>query len=82
MPGEVIVNSSLIGPENRTLAVIQRADGDLDLILETFDILTFSDETAYDLNFTQVDRTDIDEYSITAEVSFMYNQAVLLAVIR
>ena len=71
MPGEVNITSMLIGPENRTLAVqvVQQTDNQLDLILEGFDIVTFSNETAYDLNFTQVDGTDIDEYFITAMVS-------------
>ena len=71
VPSEVIINSTLTGPENRTLAeqVIQRADNELDLILQGFDIIAFSNETAYDLNFTQVDGMEIDEYSITAVVS-------------
>ena len=73
MPGEVIVNYTLLGPENRTLneEVIQNADGGLDLILEGFDILSFSNETVYNLNFTQVNDMDmVEDYSITAEVSF------------
>ena len=83
MPGEVNISSILIGPENRTLAeqVVQRADNELDLILAGSDIISFSNETAYDLNFTQVDGMDVDEYYITAEVSFTYKTAYMLWIV-
>ena len=73
MPGELNIISTLLGPENRTL-VGSRSDNDttgLGLITLDFDIRVFSNETAYNLSFTQVNSMDVvDDYSITAEVSF------------
>ena len=73
MPGEIHITSTLLGPEKRTLVGSQ---GDhnttgLDLITLNFEIRVFSNETAYNLSFTQVNRLDVvDDYSIIAEVSF------------
>lgn len=72
MPGELYINSTLLGPETRTLAEpVEQADGGLSLITQSFDIAVFSNDTAYNLSFTQVNSMeDIEDYSITAEVSF------------
>lgn len=71
MPGELNITYDLLGPENRTLARVVQGDG-LNLILMDFDIVIFSDTTAYNLTFTQIDAMDVvDEYNITAEVSFI-----------
>ena len=72
MPGELSINYTLLGPENRTLVESRSANdtSGLDLVLLDFDIRVFSNDTVYNLSFTQVNDMDIfEEYSITAEVS-------------
>ena len=73
MPGEFNITPTLLGPENRTL-VGSQSDNDiteLDLITLNFDIRVFSNETAYHLSFTQINRLDVvDDYTIIAKVSF------------
>ena len=80
MPGELNITSTLLGPKNRTL-VGSRSDNDttgLGLITLDFDIRVFSNETVYNLSFTQVNSTDVvTEYSITAEVSFTVRWVVV-----
>ena len=73
MPGELNITSTLLGPENRTIVGSQSKDdtNELDLITMNFDIRVFSNETAYNLRFTQVNSLDVvDDYTIIAEVSF------------
>ena len=49
---------------------MEHADGGLSLIVQDFDIAIFND-TTYNLSFTQINSMeDIEDYSITAEVSF------------
>ena len=72
MPGELSISSTLLGPENRTLVDTQSANNGLDLVTLDFDIRVFSNETAYNLSFTQVDTMDVvEDYSITAQVSLI-----------
>ena len=75
VPGELNITFALLGPDNRTLVnqiVENSTDGELELITRGFEIITFSNNTVYDLNFTQVNDMDIYEnYSIAAEVSFV-----------
>ena len=73
MPGELNITATLLGPENRTVVGARSTDtsNELDLITMNYDIRVFSNETAYNLSFTQVNSMDVvDDYSITAEVSF------------
>ena len=75
MPGELSISSTLLGPENRTLVDTRSANNGLDLVTLDFDIRVFSNETAYNLSFTQVDTMDVvEDYSITAQVSLMLNK--------
>ena len=80
MPGELNINSTLLGPENRTL-VESRSTNDtsgLGLITLDFDIRVFSNDTAYNLSFTQLNAMDVfEDYSITAQVSLLCDMSVL-----
>ena len=72
MPGELDINYALLGPENRTLVESRRSNDstELGLITLDFDIRVFSNDTLYNLSFTQVNEMDVfEEYSITAQVS-------------
>ena len=76
VPGELNITYALLGPENRTLVnqvvVENRTNGELEFIRQGFEIITFTNNTFYDLNFTQVNDMDIyDDYFIAAEVSFV-----------
>ena len=72
MPGELNINYNLLGPENRTLVESRSTNNTsgLDLIVLDFDIRVFSNDTVYNLIFTQVNDMDIfEEYSLTVQVS-------------
>ena len=72
MPGEFSISSALLGPVNRTLAgPVRRQIGDgLNLIIEDVDIIAFTNNTVYNLSWTQINSMDIvDDYFAMAEVS-------------
>ena len=75
MPGEITICYELLGPMNRTLAgaVRQQVSGELNLILEDVEIITFTNNTAYNLSWTQNNTMDIvDDYFAMAEVSLKF----------
>jgi len=69
-PGNVMIDSGLIGADNRTLSgVTQNVGGALNLITIGFDIVVFSNTTVFNLSWTPVNDMDIvDDYIIMAEV--------------
>lgn len=70
VPGELNITYTLLGSEDRTLAQVVSQQGDELNLLDTSDILIFSNITFYNLSFTQLNDADVvEEYNVTAEVS-------------